>query len=107
MVGKDGEQGQIARIVGRDGPKEGRQGMASKAVSKDGWQRRLASAMKRCVLIQKADVVVGFAKVVFLATGVKMRPARTEFKKCRIGVNGAKEREILTKVAKGTKRCQP
>ena len=74
---KDGEQGQIARIVGRDGPKEGRQGMASKAVSKDGWQRRLASAMKRCVLIQKADVVVGFAKVVFLATGVKMRPART------------------------------
>ena len=44
---------------------------------KDGWQRRLASAMKRCVLIQKADVVVGFAKVVFLATGVKMRPART------------------------------
>ena len=24
-----------------------------------------------------------------------------------LGVNGAKEREILTKVAKGTKRCQP
>ena len=37
----------------------------------------MASAMKRCVLIQKADVVVGFARVVFLATGVKMRPART------------------------------
>ena len=31
-VSKDGEQGQIARIVGRDGPKEGRQGMASKSI---------------------------------------------------------------------------
>ena len=35
-VSKDGEQGQIARIVGRDGPKEGRQGMASKAVNRVG-----------------------------------------------------------------------
>ena len=40
----------LQRMVGKEGQSDRGKRVP---VSKDGWQRRLASAMKRCVLIQK------------------------------------------------------